>query len=813
VLEALVALTNLTTHTQLAPFSAELYVDGKKAITTNSRGLFHFEHHQTKQGGVVAEESKEDLHGGKEIVDYGEDGLAIYKDGSKQEKKVEEAKTDKADEDDDGKWVEKFKEHTDTKPFGPASVGMDITFPDSSHVYGIPEHTSPLSLKTTSGPAAQYNEPYRMYTLDVFEYELDTPMALYGGIPMLISHNPTQTVAVFWNNPTETFIDISKESGSTGSHWISESGVVDLMFLIGPKPAQVFAQMAHLTGGTALPPMFAIGYHQCRWNYKDQKDVATVDANFEAHNMPYDVIWLDIEHTDGKRYYTWDEHLFPTPAEMINNISAHGRKMVTIVDPHMKRDDNYAFHKKATEKGYYIKNKDGGDYDGWCWPGSSSYLDFTNPEVRSWWGDQFGYDNYIGSTPDLYTWNDMNEPSVFNGPEVSMQKDCKSVDGVEHREWHNLYGMYMQRATAEGLVKRNADANSRPFVLSRAFYAGSQRWGAVWTGDNTADWDHLAISIPMLLSLGLAGLTFTGADVGGFFGNPDAELVTRWQQAAAYQPFFRGHAHHDSKRREPWVFGEPWTSRLRAATMARYQLLPYWYTLFHHAEVAGMPTMRPLWVEYPADTATFEIEDQFLAGADLLVKPIIKQGSVSTSVYFPGATTTWYDVDTYEAYAGGKSVSVSAPLEKIPVYQRSGSIISRKMRLRRSSLLMKHDPYTLTVAMDANGEAAGDIYMDDENSFDYQTKGAFRMRQLSWAANTLTSAAGEGTLPSNANYNPENTVERVIVVGVTATPSAVSITDAKGTRSTQFKFDAAKKTVVIRKPDVVMAGDWTIKLE
>jgi alpha 1,3-glucosidase len=201
-------------------------------------------------------------------------------------------------------------------------------------------------------------------------------------------------------------------------------------------------------------------------------------------------------------------------------------------------------HEEAKTLGLYIKTRDGGDFDGWCWPGTSHYLDFTDPKVRDWWATQFGYDKYIGSTPTLYTWNDMNEPSVFNGPEVSMHKDCKSISGVEHREWHNLYGMYMQRATAEGLVKRNQDGPScsasptckgtsdpaklhRPFVLSRSFYAGTQRWGAIWTGDNTATWDHLKVSVPMLLSLGLAGLTFTGADAGGFFGNPGRTCMDR----------------------------------------------------------------------------------------------------------------------------------------------------------------------------------------------------------------------------------------------------------------------------------------------
>jgi len=294
--------------------------------------------------------------------------------------------------------------------------------------------------------------------------------------------------------------------------------------------------------------------------------VATVEAAFEDLDFPVDVIWLDIEHTNGKRYFTWDSNVFPNPVEMQRNVSAHGRKMVTIVDPHIKRDPGYPVHAEAAGKGLYIKNKEGGDFNGWCWPGDSSYLDFTAPAVRDWWAQQFALDKYAGSTLDLFTWNDMNEPSVFNGPEVSMPKDARNLAGVEHREWHNLYGLYMQQATAEGLVRRCGEGEQlRPFVLSRAFWAGSQRFGAIWTGDNSAQWSHLQAAAPMLLSINLAGLSFAGADVGGFFGDGNAELFTRWFQAGSFTPFFRGHAHHDTKRREPWCSGSltPPSSELR----------------------------------------------------------------------------------------------------------------------------------------------------------------------------------------------------------------------------------------------------------
>lgn len=507
---------------------------------------------------------------------------------------------DETDFDTDGLWEEKFGDHWDSKPNGPMSVGMELTFPLSNHLFGLPEHASSTQLKTTTGNNHYYKEPYRLYNLDVFEYELDETMALYGHIPLVVSQSArTGTAGAFWFNPTETFVDVEEilETESTDfesrTHFMSESGIVDLFLLPGPDPATLYGQYARLTGRTSLPPMFSLGYHQCRWNYRDEADVYFVHSKFEELDYPYDVLWLDIEHTDGKRYFTWDDKLFPNPSAMQEKLGKDGRRMVTIIDPHIKRDPNYYIHKEATSLGFYVKDKSGNkDYDGWCWPGSSSYLDFTTAKVRNWWADQFHYDKYKGSTPELFTWNDMNEPSVFNGPEVSMQKDLLNLNRCEHREWHNLYGMLFHRSTSEGLIRRNEGENVRPFVLSRSFFAGSQRYGAIWTGDNASHWSHLEISTPMLLGLSVGALSFVGADVGGFFGNPDAELMTRWMQAGAYQPFFRGHAHHDAKRREPWMFGDDTMARLRRAAMARYALLPFWYTVFWQAGVTGMPVMR-----------------------------------------------------------------------------------------------------------------------------------------------------------------------------------------------------------------------------
>eukprot|EP01133_Synstelium_polycarpum_P009816 gene9816-11466_t len=775
---------------QLAPFRLDVYVDGSLAMSANGRGMMHFEHMTTKP---LPPQPAANPAPAAAAEDVDPNAVAPAAEVVPETPAIPE-----------GMWEERFQSHHDTKPHGPMSIGLDISFVGAAHVYGIPEHTTSLSLRNTKGEGI--NElPYRLYNLDVFEYELDKTMALYGAVPLMLAHDAKKTVALFWLNAAETFIDVSDSPNNKGkdSHWFSETGVMDLFFLTGPTPTDIFKQYATLTGTTALPQMFSIAYHQCRWNYKDENDVKQVDAGFDEHKIPYDVIWLDIEHTDGKRYFTWDKTHFPTPEKMQKMIADKQRKMVVIIDPHIKRDSNYYIHSEATSKGLYVKNKLGNDYEGWCWPGSSSYLDFTNPLVRDWWASQFSFDKYIGSTPSLYVWNDMNEPSVFDGPEVSMHKDAIHNNGVEHRDLHNLYGYYYHMATAQGLVERSPNKNDRPFVLSRAFFAGSQRIGAIWTGDNAAQWSHLKAANPMLLSLGLAGITFSGADVGGFFGNPDGELMARWYQAGAFQPFFRGHAHLDARRREPWLFSEPYLSVMRTSIVKRYAFLPLWYTLFHENTISGKPVLRPLWVEFPRQESVFATEDEFMVGDSLLVHPITEQGQSSAHIVLPGdARQTWFDIDTDQRYYAS-AFDMHTPIEKIPVFQRGGTVVPKKERIRRATPQMKDDPYTLRIALSHDQKASGSLYMDDEHSFDYK-RGVYAVRNFTFKDNTLTSTNGD----TKGTYKPTNTIERIVIVGLDRAPSKIVI----GDKTLTFEYDKTLGKLVIRKPDLPINSDWEIRL-
>lgn len=727
-------------------------------------------------------------------------------------------------------WEEKFRSHTDTRPYGPQSISFDVSFYGADYVYGIPEHATSFALKPTRGPdMEEFSEPYRLFNLDVFEYLHESPFGLYGSIPFMISHGKARgSSGFFWLNAAEMQIDVlgsgwnSNESSNImlpsdkqriDTLWMNEAGVVDTFFFIGPGPKDVVRQYTSVTGRPSMPQLFATAYHQCRWNYRDEEDVYNVDSKFDEHDIPYDVLWLDIEHTDGKKYFTWDRVLFPNPEEMQNKLAAKGRHMVTIVDPHIKRDESYHIHKEASEKGYYVKDATGKDYDGWCWPGSSSYVDLLNPEIRSWWGDKFSLDSYTGSTQYLHIWNDMNEPSVFNGPEVTMPRDALHHGGVEHRELHNAYGYYFQMATSNGLLKRG-DGKDRPFVLGRAFFAGSQRYGAIWTGDNTAEWEHLRVSVPMVLTLSISGIVFSGADVGGFFGNPETELLVRWYQLGAYYPFFRGHAHHDTKRREPWLFGERNTQLMREAIHVRYMYLPYFYTLFREANSSGTPVARPLWMEFPGDEKSFSNDEAFMVGNGLLVQGIYTERAKHVSVYLPG-DESWYDLRSGFAYKGGQTHKYEVSEDSVPSFQRAGTIIPRKDRLRRSSTQMENDPYTLVIALNSSQAAEGELYIDDGKSFEFK-QGAFIHRRFTFSKGKLTSSNAAPSSAENDRFSSECTVERIILLGLS--PGAKTALVEPGNRKVEIELGPLfiqgnrGSVLTIRKPNVRIADDWSIQI-
>ena len=659
------------------------------------------------------------------------------------------------DIDQSGAWAEDFNEFTDPKVQGPSAVGLDVELVTAECLFGLPEHTQPFRLPVPEEPepGEEPHEEFRFYNSDVYKHALDSKAALYGSIPMVtVAHSSGEFSGFLWLNPSETYVALTRrrEAGlNIESTWVSETGIIDVFMFAGPTPAEVLEQYHAVTGLPALPPLFAVGFHQSKWGYEDQTVVEAINAEFDALDVPLDVLWLDIQHTDEKRYLTWNA-AYGRPEELLQKLGASGRKLVTIVDPHIKIDPDYFVYAAAKERGVFVKEPDAvTDFVGNCWPGASSYIDFTRPEARELWKQLLSFKSYKGSSPDLFIWNDMNEPSVFGGPEMSMPRGVLHGGGVEHRALHNAFGMYYHRSTFEALLARE-NPPKRPFVLSRSFFVGSHRYGPIWTGDNQSTWAFLKASVPMLLSLAVSGMSFAGADVGGFEGTPDAELFLRWQQlgALAY-PFFRSHACDWTRRREPWAYGPEVLAVVRGAIQLRYALMPYWYTAFGQHALSGKPIIRPLFFEFANDRNTLNdviaTEEELMVGSSILVRGVFEPNQASTEVYLPGSGEKWFDFYDLNAAPldGGQRVKVPVYLYAIPMFVRAGSILPLKLAKVKSTHGMRKLPTTLRVFPTAAGRATGFLYLDDEESMEYLS-GNYVLVRMEYTAETLSLSVESG---------------------------------------------------------------------
>ncbi|OWB65756.1 hypothetical protein B5S30_g1087 [[Candida] boidinii] len=712
-----------TSILQFYPFKISIYYQNELNLVINDRNLFNLEHYRTRN----EQDENDSIH-----ISPEESTFDAYTDSFKDSK-------------------------SDTKPFGPESVAMDFSMIGVSHVYGIPEHADSVSLKDT---IINGTDPYRLYNVDIFEYEVQSKYPMYGSIPLMIGVSPKSSSGIFWVNSADTYIDIKKnykqtkndeyheklinnhnDKPSVQTHWMSENGIIDVVIMIRDKPNEISKAYSELTGTIQLPNIFSIGYHQSRWNYNDETDVLGINSKMDQFGIPYDAIWLDIEYTDDKKYFTWKKDAFPDPDRMVAKLEETGRNLVAIIDPHLKV--GYDVSKEVEKKSVAIrKTDDKNTYHGYCWPGESVWIDPLNPKSQELWDKYFrNGSELMGYSTNIHIWNDMNEPSIFNGPETSAPRDLIHYGKWEHRSIHNLYGLTFHESTYESLIRRNP--NKRPFILTRAFFAGSQRTCATWTGDNMSKWEYLKESIPTVLTLNVVGMQFAGADVAGFFGNPDKELLTRWYQTGIWYPFFRAHAHIDSRRHEPWVAGDPYTTIMREAIRLRYRLLPLFYTQFYKSSQTGEAIMTPLWYRDSSNELTYEIDDQFYLGK-LLVKPVQEENAVKTNIFLPSGKI-YYNFFDFEIIKGeDKYVEIDSPLHKIPLLIEGNSITPMKSRYRRSTKLMKYDPYTLVIALDENFKALGNLYIDDGETFNNENNDDFIYLQFEFEDGLLTSKIIDG---------------------------------------------------------------------
>lgn len=772
-------------HISLYPFGISIYRGGKLQLVANEQNMLNFEHYRTKA-------SEEDEHSND--VSPEESTFDAYSDSFKDAK-------------------------GDTLPFGPESVGLDFTFKGFTQVYGIPEHADSLALKDTSD-----SEPYRLYNVDIFEYPIQSKYPMYGSIPFMISVKPGASAGVFWLNSADTYIDISKSKATVGddrqivlekkdpsvkTHWMSENGLLDAVLMVGDKPADILRAYTDLTGQTALPSVAALGYQQSRWNYNDAHDVLTVASSLDKACIPCDCVWLDIEYTDGKKYFTWNKAAFPDPDAMAAQLNRTGKNLVVIIDSHLKYD--YEISDQVVNQNIAIRNSDGkGAYRGHCWPGESVWIDTLNPKSRDFWDKQYANGSeLLGYSTNIQLWNDMNEPSVFNGPETTAPRNLLHYGGWEHRSIHNLYGLTFHEATYHALIKRNA--NRRPFILTRSFYPGSQRTAAMWSGDNLSTWEHLRESIKMCLTMNMMGYPMAGSDVGGFFNNPDPELLVRWYQAGMWYPFFRAHSHMDSRRREPYLIEDPYGKYIKDAVLLRYRLLPLLYTEFYKSSQTGSPVLAPLFYEFPENEATYMIDDEFFLGG-LLVKPVMEDKQRRVNMYLPDEGIYYNFFNHSNTLQGLGDHSVDADISQIPVYVREGTILSTKDRYRRSSKLMTFDPYTIYITFSKDKTASGDLYVDDGESFGYRDSDDYIYVKISAESDKIESHIESGsTTGSFTSQLKDVKVGKIVLIGL----SGVADKDATIRQSgKEWKADilSSGEDYVIRNPGVSISEEWKIEI-
>jgi len=444
---------------------------------------------------------------------------------------------------------------------------------DDEHVYGLGEKVGPLDKR--GWKLGGYS--FSMWNSDTFGYDSSTD-PIYVSVPFYIDVRKGVAYGIFLDNTYRSNFDIGHQTQGVLSFG-ADGGALDYYFIFGPDPKKVIERYTALTGRMPLPPLWSLGYHQCRYSYYPEQKVRFIAENFRLRQIPADVLWLDIHYQDKYKPFTWDRKRFPDPAKMLGDLRQEGFRVVTIVDPHPPAVRGYAPYDSGLAGNHFVKNSDGSIYEAPVWPSKaedgdtpdwskppgtpSVFPDFTRPATRTWWGGL--YAGFVNAGV-AGIWNDMNEPAVFDTPTGTMPLDVRHDNEgapADHREIHNVYGMLMSRSTYEGLMALRP--NARPFVLSRASFAGGQRYTALWPGDNTSNWAHLRQSIPTLLGMGLSGFPFVGSDIGGFVGAPSAELFTRWLEAGVFYPFMRDHTMFGSPDQEPWSFGTEYEALNRRA--------------------------------------------------------------------------------------------------------------------------------------------------------------------------------------------------------------------------------------------------------
>jgi alpha-glucosidase len=567
------------------------------------------------------------------------------------------------------------------------------------HIYGLGERAAPLNLRPGS---------YCSWNTDIGGSYTTGVDPLYIGTPIYLSLSSTGGYLVYFENSYKSNYFINEKLT------VSFEGGALRYYIIFGSLSTIYQQLGELIGRPYLPPRWSLGYHQCRWGYQNEKDILDVVNGFETHHLPISAIHLDIDYMDGFRVFTVDPNRFPDLKRLTQLLNDKDIKVVASINPAIKNDNNYKIFTDGILKDLYCKLPNGKPIGGVSWPGWSVFPDYSSKPTRDWWSEHYQYLLDAGISG---FWHDMNEPSSFSAwGDITLPNSTQHYlegDGGDHREFHNLYGLLMNKASFEGISNYMTD--KRPWIFSRSGWASLQKYAWNWTGDIETSWKSLNQSISTILGLGLSGHAFSGVDIGGFTGDPDAELYLRWFQMATFFPLFRTHSAIGTKRREPWVFGENITNIIRNFLELRYKLMPYLYSLVWDATQTGVPPLKPLFWVNPEDASLRDIDDEFILGDALLIAPVVTQGAQTRRITLPPGF--WYSYWDDSQYIGPSQFDYQVSLSTIPIFIKGGSILP--MEGKNSLDLHVYPGYDISssnhIYLDA-GDGYGDWRLDTFHS-------------------------------------------------------------------------------------------------
>jgi alpha-glucosidase len=678
----------------------------------------------------------------------------------------------------------------DKKPFfrrdtlmkGISEVRVTHEAPDGTSYFGLGDKTCKKGLRGNS---------FENWNTDSYTYERgDDP--LYRSIPFYTALNDDgHAYGIFMDNTYRSYFDFDSRKNNTCS-FSADGGCMNYFFIYGPELTTISKRYTLLTGTPELPPIWGLGYHQCRWSYYPESRVRKLAEDFRDKKIPCDAIYLDIDYMDNYRVFTWDKEGFSDPAALISDLNEEGFKTIVMIDPGIKVDNDYPIYQQGLKNDYFCKRPDGELMIAPVWPPKTVFPDYTHPEVRDWWAEL--HEDLISNKGVSGIWNDMNEPAVFEIKKRTFPENIRHhFEGhpASHKKAHNIYGMQMARASFNGIKKHNK--GKRPFLLTRANFSGGQRYAALWTGDNIADWDHLKLANEQCQRLSISGYSFVGSDVGGFVDDPSPELFTRWLQLGVFHPLFRNHSMGynvdgaaavkkeeielkkqllDSDQ-EPWTFGEKFTDINRSVIELRYRLLHYLYTAFRKYTEEGTPILRPLAFVDQTDKEAISRIDEFIFGDQILVSPVLDKNKRKVETYFP--KEQWYDFRNNEIFEGSTTHAVDAPLDKIPFFIKEGTVLPLREVMQytqeRDQQLLELNVYY------SESETASQLYEDDGEGYNYVDGNylhtTFQLKPSTEADKLILTASREGT------YTPKYDYIKINVIGLPFKPSSITSDNRK----------------------------------